>query len=171
MTVAYMVGVKDDGGALGPLVPANPRRALRAYQGSGLLVRMAVVTPNGVAVDLTGSTNHLTIKKRTMDDETVIGATGTILTAVGEGRVDFLVTGVSTRERDPGRYVFDVWHLDSLGDAWVLVPTSPFLIEPHVGSFADSDVNISPGLEITAGAILVEALDENVLAGVRGYGD
>lgn len=62
--IAYMLGLLDDGSDLAPGVPPNAARQLQLALGTTLTVKLRVVTKAGVAVDLTGGTLVLTVRRR-----------------------------------------------------------------------------------------------------------
>ena len=133
MPVILLTGVLDDGTETSRDVPEQPRVQLRLIQGASTTVRMQVLNPSGVLVDLNSpaATLTLTAKKKTSVALAALSVAGAIQTVDGKGRVDFTIAPAATKNVTPGRYFYDVWYVAG-STREPLVPTSPLTLEPAV---------------------------------------
>lgn len=131
MSTLAIIGVLQNGERRAPLVPANPRQALRLIRGETSTVRIAVVTPAGTPVDLSGGTLTLTVKPHSDDTEVSFQVAATLSNAVA-GLASFAVSSTAFQYVSPGRYVYDVWLTAAGGARSALVPLSPLALEPSV---------------------------------------
>jgi len=130
---SYIVGVVENGAPRDErLVPSNPRKPIRYTRGATHELYLTVLTPDGVPVNLgTGEASLLlTIKVSSEDEEYVLRQTGTIEDA-DEGAALFTIPPTAFRDYAPGRYIFDIW-LTQSGAQTVVLPASPFIVEPSV---------------------------------------
>jgi hypothetical protein len=117
--------------------PLNTGRPLATALGASLALRVKVVRPNGVPVNLDGLTVHFSMKQSTEQVETWPG-----LSLDGVNDANCATNGLSlvtidwssTRDFVPGRYVYDVWLIDPApdGDRTQVVATSAFILTPVV---------------------------------------
>jgi hypothetical protein len=131
MALVYILGVLDDGTKLAPWVPENPRMALQVTQEVSTVVHMEVVNRAGVPMPTTeGATYTLTMKKRPQDIPALITVTGT---PKGPNIVEFAFAPSTARNLEWGRYCYDI-RMAQGGEANLLIPTSPFLLQPAVSA-------------------------------------
>jgi len=148
MTVAYLVGVVEDGSERGVFVPNDARRALRANVGSGLLVRVAIVRPSGDPVGVRSTSATLTIRRRSWDANgdaeyrLVVAITAT--SSFSEGRVDFLIPAEAINLFEAQTYAYDVWWTDTLGVERCVLSPSAFIVEPATDEVDDIDITDPP---------------------------
>lgn len=128
--VVELVGVVDNGTAVAPGVPTNPRKPISHTRGGSLTVRVTVVGSDGSMVTLTGATLALTIKKKPSDYVPDISKTGA---NYGGAYSEFSLTPADTKNLEPGLYAYDVW-LSKDGQRTPVVPASPFWLEPTVAN-------------------------------------
>lgn len=121
-----ITGILDDGTPLTPGVPTDPRRNLDVHRGGDLELVVAVVTPSGIAVPLTGDGTELLLTvKRTPDEH----PPRIVKAASLSGNVGtFLVQPGDTRRMDPGLYGWDVW-LTKDGLRNPVIPLSPWNLQ------------------------------------------
>jgi len=134
MAVLNMIGVLNNGSRLDEsLVPTNPRTPIRYTVGSSLTINVALLYPDGQAVDLTNGSpvTTLTVKITSDDDTPQEKITGTILGQPTAGIVTFALVPTAFRTLDPGRYIYDIWLVQS-GNRDPVIPASPFYLEPTV---------------------------------------
>ena len=101
------------------------------YKGESKKFRLTVVDEDGEAIDITGSTPHLRVKRDLADaDPAVIIKTGTLLTQSGAtlGQADFDFVPGDTSALAPGTYVYDSWIELASGDRHVMAIPSKFSI-------------------------------------------
>ena len=118
-----VTGVLEDGTPRQPNVPVNPRVHLNVPRGTDLELEVAVVTPLGIPVSLTGVGTELlfTLKKSPQEDPPRITKTATLSGNTGT----FLIVPADTQRLQPGLFGWDVWLTkDGLRDA--VIPLSPF---------------------------------------------
>lgn len=76
---------------------------------------------------VTGGTLAFTIKKSSNDYDALVKLTAN----VGQGGfTTFTIPAAKTKNNDPGRYVYDVWHTDGDGNRNQVVPLSPARLLP-----------------------------------------
>lgn len=132
----YIVGVVENGAPRDEtLVPANPRKPIRYTRGSTLRIDLTIRYPDGSPVDLTDGSPEvrLTIKASSQDEENLLSQAGVISQDASTGEVAFTIGASVFRDYDPGRYVYDIW-LTQSGEESVVLPESPFIVEPTVKS-------------------------------------
>ena len=131
----FLTGVWQDGSTRASTVPLDPRKSLVLARGESVEVVIDVVTAGGVSVDVRPSTTKSVVftMRRTTDDGWKLTKTGVYAPPDPPNRVTLEITPADTKPREPGRYVYDVWLLDS-GDSsrTVLLGTSPFVLTPSV---------------------------------------
>lgn len=136
--IVNVVGVVEDGNNRARNVPANPRTTISMISQSDLTIRLTILAASGQPVVLTGGTVVLTVKKTSRGlapYPATISRLGVLKTQDGPGRVDFTLVPADTdplKMVAPGRYVYDI-ALTLSGARQVVVPLSPFIIEPAVG--------------------------------------
>jgi hypothetical protein len=103
----------------------NPRTTITIPQGVDLTLKITVQAPDGEWVMLTGSTLIWTAKKKPTDQEAVFAKTAT----VRHQTATFALDPSDTKNLIPGRFVFDVWLTDALGDRNPVIPLSGLILE------------------------------------------
>ena len=130
----FLTGVVEDGTTRREGVPIDPRASLSVTKGSNVEIVVAVVTPGGEPVKLTGVGTELllTVKKRPTETATISRL------AISEGNIGtFTLVPTDTRTQTAGLYGYDVW-LTKDGKRDVVVPLSPFnLLEANAAIPAD----------------------------------
>lgn len=137
MPTLRILGVYEDGSPRADGVPPSARQSLAITQGAQTVLELTVVTPAGVALDLTAQTSLvLTFAiRRTyigMSRTPDLQLTGALVPAAGTNRADFTITSDNTSTLIPGRYSYDLWLSSTELGRQPLVPTSPLRLEPAV---------------------------------------
>lgn len=126
-----ILGVLEDGSDRSPDVPSDVRVLLVMPSQQPTTLRIRVVRPNGLPVDLSGSHVVLTVKRTTLDTARVYTAREVTLTSPHERNYCELLVNID-RRWPSGHYVWDLW-LHGLSSRDILVPTSPLRLEPTAG--------------------------------------
>lgn len=130
MAVVYLTGVIEDGTALAPDVPANPRSELSFTKGSSNQVVVRVVNSGGVPVPPVGSLT-LTVAQKPGDFPPLAQLTGTWTPMLGPGTAVFGWAKTTMQDSAWGRYLYDI-RLANGVDVNFIIPASPFRLMPAV---------------------------------------
>ena len=131
----YLTGVVDNGAALGPDVPVDQHQTLRYPLGANATIRLTVVDNSGVAVDLTGCTCALEIKRSPLERVPVIQRkTAVNIPSLGKNVADFtfVPTDFAYVPTGPGRYMYEVWLTDAASKRSPIVPLSVWLLQAAI---------------------------------------
>lgn len=131
-------GVFDDGTRRRPGVPVDSRQALVIPRGASATLRIELVTPSGVPVELALSgTDRLRLSVRRLggtDPEFAVDATAV---TGGDGRpglYQFALTPAMTAELAQSRYAFDVWARRGVGTIVQVIGLSELRLAPRAAS-------------------------------------
>jgi len=126
-----LIGVLQDGSPLAPGVPANACKSISLVAGANTTIRLRVLTPAGVPVDLTTGLTSLVmaIRQRLLGAVATVNKAATLMPADGRERADFVFGATDLRRLAAGRYVYDVWMQKSLAND-LIVPPSELVIVP-----------------------------------------
>lgn len=136
MATIYVTAVLEDGTPHDErLVPYNPRKPIRYTRGVTMMLFATILGRDGVPVDLSVGTPtvRLTVKQSSESDENIVSILGTIAADARTGEVTFVISASAFREWAPGIYCYDIW-LDQSSTSNVVLPESPFIVEPTVRS-------------------------------------
>jgi hypothetical protein len=114
------------------IAPTHPvRQRIDLPRGEDLVIKLTVVRESGAAIDISGGTIKLGVRKfrHDTDDVFAVAATG----ATVGGLADIVIASAMTLNLvENFDYVYDVQWTDGAGKRWQLVPASPLRIVPIV---------------------------------------
>ena len=131
MESVNIIGVLENGAQRSPNVPEDVRTKLTIPMQQSVLLCVRVLTADGKPVDLRGNHVVLTVKRSTLDSSRVYHCRERTLSAPSDKNYCELLIAVD-RRWPPGKYVWDLW-LHTADGRDILVPASPFWLEPSVG--------------------------------------
>jgi hypothetical protein len=128
-----ITGVLESGENRGRRVPANARTPIRVTQTSTVTVRMSALDSGGSPLPLAGNDLVLSVSKNP-SQLPILKFPGVLQPTLGINVVDFpiLPDDTSPDKVQAGQYVYDVWMTSPAKDRSMLVPISPFGLEPTV---------------------------------------
>ena len=114
-----------------------PKNAISIYQGASRTLALTVLDAGGDAVDLTGATAYMTVKKLLSDSTALVRKASTDVAQASivtprAGKVEFYLVPADTKTLDAGRYVFDMWVQLASGSRYAVVTTSTFEVRGAV---------------------------------------
>lgn len=131
--ITRITGVVVDGSTpssgAAPAVPTGQVLAQPLAEDSTIYIDL--ISSGRVAVPLTGNL-ILSVRKRTSDFQALLVREATVLN-VGTGSGAFALLAGDTQHLPFGRYYYDVWYNDTLGNRSQVLPVSPFDIRDAVG--------------------------------------
>lgn len=136
----YLQGLLQDGSNPSLAIDQNSAKAVAMPLGATVDVVLTVVRPDGSAVNLSGWTLYLTVRKTSDQTDRLPGfqktvALGSPAPAPYNVATFPAIVRNDTRFLVPGRFVFDVWGIDGAGNRNQLVALSPWTILPATPLF------------------------------------
>lgn len=117
-------------------------KPIRIPAGEDRTYNLTIVDGEGEALDVTGATILVNVRKNTSDGDIVITRQATLVLPYSAGTATLDIVAADTIDLAPAsKYIYDVWLTDSDGDRARIIEPSPFTVEPAITD-VDGDVTV-----------------------------